>query len=187
MCAAPKLIVLDRDGVINADSDDYIKSAAEWRALPGSLNAIARLCASGYRVAVVSNQSGIARGLFDRAALAAIDAKMLAAVEGAGGRLAGVYYCTHSPNDGCDCRKPRPGLMRAVTEELNIAAFDDVPVIGDKLADLGLAEAIGARRILVRTGKGRATEDALTPSERHGLEVYDDLAAAVDALLEEER
>jgi len=182
MCAAAKLIVLDRDGVINEDSDDYIKSADEWRAVPGSLDAIARLCTDGFRVAVVSNQSGIGRGLFDRTALAAIDAKMRAAIASAGGDLAGVYYCLHAPGDNCDCRKPLPGLMRELAEDLGVASFADVPMIGDKSSDLELAAAVGARGILVRSGKGRATEATLTETERAKLEIYDDLAAAVDLL-----
>jgi D-glycero-D-manno-heptose 1,7-bisphosphate phosphatase len=180
-----ELVVLDRDGVINVDSDDYIKSADEWRPIPGSLEAIGRLTERGVDVAVISNQSGIARGLLDEQRLAAIDSKMRAGVAAAGGRLAGVYYCPHHPDAGCECRKPRTGLLEQLARDLDVSSFAAVPVIGDKTSDLDLARAIGARGILVRTGKGRVTEAALAAEE--AVEVYDDLASAVDALLDGDR
>ena len=151
-----KLIVLDRDGVINYDSDAYIKSPDEWRPLPGSPEAIARLNNAGYRIAVVTNQSGIARGLFDLSTLAAIHAKMHAVVAQAGGRIDAVFFCPHGPDNGCDCRKPKPGLF---IEALN--RFGAQPAetwaIGDQARDLQAAHAAGCRKVLVLTGKGQAT------------------------------
>src|SRR5512138_572861 len=123
--------MVDRDGVINEDSDEYIKSVAEWRPIAGSLEAIAALTRGGYRVAVVTNQSGVGRGLFDEATLAAIHRHMRAAVRAAGGELAGIYYCPHSPSANCDCRKPRPGLFRQLENELGLAVHG-APYIGDK-------------------------------------------------------
>lgn len=185
MSAPHKIIVLDRDGVINYDSDDYIKSADEWRPLPGSVEAIARLCAAGYRVAVISNQSGIGRGLLDVAALERIHAKMVAHVAAAGGRLDGIYYCPHTPDDSCECRKPKPGLLRELVADVGLTSLEGVPFIGDKASDLELALAVGARGILVRSGKG--TEAAAALGEAAEVEIYDDLAAAVDALLAQNR
>ncbi len=181
MSAPDKIVVLDRDGVINEDSDDYIKTPDEWHPLAGSLEAIGRLCSAGYRVAVISNQSGIGRGLFDITALEQIHAKMVAGVEAAGGRLAGIYYCPHRPNDHCSCRKPKVGLIRELAADLGLGSLAGVPLIGDKLSDLQLAKAVGARGILVRTGKGTQTAAAL--GDESELEVYCDLASAVDALL----
>ncbi len=180
MTDSTELVVLDRDGVINFDSDEYIKSADEWQPIPGSLEAIGRLRHAGIAVAVISNQSGLARGLFDTRDLEAIDAKMRASVRAAGGELAGTYYCPHHPDAGCACRKPRPGMLREIARDFGIESFVGVPVVGDKPSDLALARAVGARGILVRTGKGAATEAGLGSSP---VEVYDDLAAVVDALL----
>ncbi len=173
--AAP-LVLLDRDGVINRDSPEYIKSVSEWQPLPGSLKAIARLSAAGFRVAVVTNQSGVGRGLFSEATLAGIHAAMRAAVAAAGGELAGIYYCPHLPDAGCVCRKPRPGLLLEAVAELggNIA---EVPYVGDKLSDVEAARAAGARPILVGSRVGAAAAP--------GIERYADLAAAADVLIAE--
>jgi D-glycero-D-manno-heptose 1,7-bisphosphate phosphatase len=174
------VVLLDRDGVVNHDSDAFIRSPEQWRALPGSLEAIARLTRAGFRVAVCSNQSGIARGLLDEAELEAIHRKMCAEVEAAGGRIDGIFYCPHGPDAGCDCRKPAPGLLRQAAAALG---FDlrGVPFIGDAARDLAAARAAGARPILVRTGKGeRTVADGLAPEE-----VYADLAAAAAALIRE--
>jgi D-glycero-D-manno-heptose 1,7-bisphosphate phosphatase len=176
------LLILDRDGVINVDSDDYIRSPDEWLAIPGSLDAIARLGRAGYTIAVASNQSGLARGYFDRATLDAIHDKMLGEVEAAGGHLELIRVCPHGPDDGCDCRKPEPGLLLQIADALE-HDLQHVPVIGDSLRDLLAAVAVGASPILVRTGMGEQTAGALPP----GLEdtpVFDDLAAAADALIE---
>lgn len=170
-------MVLDRDGTINRDSADYVKSVAEWEALPGSPEAIARLNRAGYTVAVASNQSGLARGLFDEATLQAIHAKMRSAVREAGGEIDVIVWCPHHPDDGCDCRKPRPGLLHRLAEYYGVT-LAGVPVIGDSRRDLDAARAAGARPVLVRTGNGASTEAAGAGD----VEVYDDLAAAARAL-----
>ena len=180
------LIVLDRDGVINQDSADYIKTPAEWQALPGSIEAIARLSQAGLRIALATNQSGLARGLFDEAMLGQIHGKMLAEVEVAGGRIDYIFYCPHGPDDNCDCRKPKPGLLLQAAEHF-ACGFDHMIMIGDSLRDLQAAAAVGARKLLVKTGNGAKTlavlEDAAPEAQPDG--VYTDLAAAADALLAE--
>lgn len=174
-----KLVVLDRDGVINHDSDDYIKSTDEWQPIDGSLDAVARLCRAGFTVAVVSNQSGFARGLFDRETLDAMHRKMHREVAAAGGEIAGVFVCPHAPSDGCACRKPAVGLLRQLEADLG-TSVEGVPLIGDKPSDLDLARNAGCRPILVRTGKGRETERT---ASLEGVTVFDDLGAAVDHLV----
>lgn len=176
-----RLVVLDRDGVINEDSPDYIKSPAEWQPIPGSLAAIAKLTRAGIKVVVVTNQSGLARGLFDHATLQAIHTKMNAAVRAAGGRLSGLYFCPHGPDEDCPCRKPRAGMLRDVMRDLG-CSMSGVPVIGDSARDLAAAAEVGARPILVLTGKGRETLAQL----RAPVECYPDLAQAVESLLREE-
>lgn len=177
-----KLLILDRDGVINEDSDAYIKTLDEWRPIPGSLAAIGRLTAAGYTVVVATNQSGVARGMFDLPTLEAMHAKMDRLLAEHGGRVDRVFFCPHGPTDGCTCRKPRPGLFRQIAEHYG-AGLDGVPAIGDSLRDLDAAQAVGARPILVLTGKGLKTRERLGhPSP---FPVYPDLAAAVDALLAE--
>lgn len=181
--SASRLVVLDRDGVINHESDAFIKSPAEWRPLDGSLEAIAHFCRHGYTVAVASNQSGLGRGLFDRAALAAIHRKMRRAVAKAGGRIDRIVFCPHHPDDGCGCRKPAPGLLERLARHYR-RELDGVPVIGDSARDLEAAAAIGARPILVLTGRGRATQQALT-GRGQTIETYPDLRAAAAALVTE--
>lgn len=177
-----KLVILDRDGVINYDSDAYIKSPAEWRPIPGSLEAIAKLTHAGFTVTVASNQAGVARGLFDLDTLAAIHRKMQAAVEQAGGKLAGIFYCPHGPDDGCDCRKPKPGLLKQIARRFG-ANLHGVPAVGDSLRDIEAAESAGARPLLVRTGKGEITLASLGDPPR--VEVFKNLAAAADQLISE--
>ena len=184
MASGARLVMIDRDGVINEDSGDFIKSVAEWRPVRGSLEAIAALHRAGWIVTVVTNQSGIGRGLYDEATLALIHEHMRARVRAAGGGLAGVYYCPHLPDDGCECRKPKPGMFRALERELGVSVLG-APYIGDRLSDVEAAEAVGARPILVRTGTGAATE-ALLDGAR-GVPVFDDLAAAARSLLAEAR
>jgi D-glycero-D-manno-heptose 1,7-bisphosphate phosphatase len=169
-----KLVVLDRDGTINHDSDQYIKSPAEWKPIKGSLEAIARLTQSGHRVVVATNQSGIARGLFDMTTLNAIHDAMHRAVHQAGGRIDAIFFCPHANDANCECRKPRPGMLLEIGRRMN-APLEGVPVVGDALRDLQAAAAVGARPVLVLTGKGRKTRAAggLPP----GTEVFDDLAA----------
>ena len=174
-------MILDRDGVINHDSDDYVKSKSEWRPIAGSLDAIARLCRAGRSVVVVTNQSGLARGLFDRAMLDEIHAEMRRQVEAAGGHITEVFVCPHAPGAGCACRKPQPGLLHAVAESLGVSVAG-VPFVGDKRSDVEAARAAGCSPVLVRTGHGARTlagEPGLA-----GVSVYDDLAAAVDAWLQ---
>lgn len=178
-----RLVILDRDGVINVDSDNYIRSPEEWRPIPGSAEAIARLKRAGYTVAVATNQSGLARGYFDADTLAAIHDKMHATVRAAGGELDVIAWCPHGPDDACDCRKPAPGLLEQIGEQLSVS-LEGVPVIGDSLRDLEAAATVGGTPILVRTGKGRAVERALPPGLSQ-TPVFDDLAAAVDWLLGE--
>jgi len=176
-----RLIVLDRDGVINQESDDFVKSADEWIPLAGSIEAIARLSAAGFSVAVASNQSGLARGLFDVDALAEMHGKLRALVADAGGHIDHIAICPHGPDDNCDCRKPLPGLLHQIGRQLSVS-LHHVPVIGDSLRDLQAARSACARPILVRTGNGGKTEKSL-PAELSTIEVYDDLGAAVSALL----
>lgn len=183
MPGGSRLVIVDRDGVINEDSDEFIKSVAEWHALPGSLEAIAALGRGGFTVAVVTNQSGVGRGLFDEATLGEIHAHMRDAVRGAGGELAGIFYCPHRPDAGCDCRKPKPGLFRALERSLGISV-EGAPYIGDRVSDVAAALGVGARPILVRTGSGAVTERTLgDPS----VPVFDDLWSAAQSLLRGER
>lgn len=175
-----KLLVLDRDGVINKESSDFIRSPQQWQALPGSMEAIAALCRGGWTVAVASNQSGVGRGYFDEAMLAEIHAKMDAAVRSAGGQLGRVVYCPHHPDAGCPCRKPKPGLLRQLSTIYAVPASEMV-VIGDSLRDIEAALAVGARAMLVRTGNGRSHEESLP----EGVGVHDNLLAASAALLAE--
>lgn len=175
-----KLIILDRDGVINEDSADFIKSATEWQPIPGSMQAIARLHRNDWHVVVATNQSGIARGLLGRDALMQIHEKMHAAATEAGGRIDAVFFCPHGPEEGCNCRKPKPGLLLDIGQRLKME-LDGVPAIGDSLSDIQAAAAAGAAPILVRTGKGEKTSELTDfPSD---IPVYHNLAGAVDALL----
>lgn len=175
-----KLIVLDRDGVINEDSDDYIKSPEEFIPIPGSLEAIARLTQAGWRVVVATNQSGVARGYYDLATLHRIHDKLHRQLAVLGGQIEAIFYCPHGPNDHCDCRKPKPGLLRDIEARLKVS-LRGVPAIGDSLRDLEAAQAVGAAPILVRTGKGERT--LAKGQGLHGIPVYADLAAAIDELL----
>jgi D-glycero-D-manno-heptose 1,7-bisphosphate phosphatase len=174
-----KLVILDRDGVINHDSDQFIKSPEEWRPIAGSLEAIAQLSQAGYRVVVASNQSGIGRGLFDMAMLNTIHAKMHKAVAQAGGRIDAVFFCPHPADSDCDCRKPRSGLFHEIARRYHID-LKGVPAIGDARRDMEAARTAGALPVLVRTGKGRATLDEGLPYE---VSVFDDLARAVAWIL----
>ena len=178
------LVILDRDGVINQDSSAFVKSPDEWLPLPGSIPAIAALSRAGFKVAVASNQSGLARGLFDRRALRGMHRKLRRLVAAEGGRVARVEVCPHGPKDGCACRKPEPGLLYRLGRHFGVS-LDDVPVIGDSLRDLEAAMTAGARPILVRTGNGHKTEASLT-GELAETEVFDDLSAAAAALIREQ-
>ena len=175
-----KLVILDRDGVINQDSDAYIKSPEEWIPIPGSLDAIARLNHAGYYVAVATNQSGLARGLFDIDTLNAIHQKMLDELAKIGGHIDSFFFCPHGPDDDCDCRKPRPGLLHQISDRMD-ADLAGVPVIGDSLRDLQAADSVDASPILVLTGKGKKTLSEL--KDFGEVPVYENLAAAIDDLL----
>jgi len=176
-----KLVVLDRDGVINEDSDQYIKSPDEWIPIEGSLNAIARLSRAGIHIFVATNQSGLGRGLFDIETLHAIHHKMLTEIQHLGGTIDAILFCPHSPDEHCNCRKPAAGLYTAISDRTG-QSLQDVPVIGDSFRDLEAAIAVGARPILVKTGKGKRTIETHA-SELADIPVYDDLASAVDRLL----
>jgi len=174
-----KLLILDRDGVINKDSDQYIKSPDEWRPLPGSIEAIALLTQAGYRIVVATNQSGIARGLFDMATLNAIHNKMHKTVNQAGGRIEAVFFCPDTDESRSPCRKPSPGMFHAIAERFN-TSLTNVPAVGDALRDLQAAAAVGARPLLVLTGKGKKTNAAgKLPA---GTGTFADLAAVAQAL-----
>lgn len=176
-----RLIILDRDGVINEDSDDYIKCPSEWNPIRGSLEAIARLHRAGWRVVVATNQSGIARKLFDLDTLARIHETMHRRVIESGGLIDAVFFCPHGPDDGCCCRKPLPGMFHDIAERLHID-LAGVPAIGDSLRDLQAAQAAGASPMLVKTGKGFGTVSH--PAFDRSLPVFDDLYSAVSHLLD---
>jgi D-glycero-D-manno-heptose 1,7-bisphosphate phosphatase len=177
-----KLIILDRDGVINFDSDAFIKSPQEWRPIPGSLEAVARLNQAGYHVVVTTNQSGIARGLFTMPTLNAIHQKMHDAAQQVGAHFDAVFFCPHASDDHCDCRKPKPGMLNTLAARLE-TSLKGVPVVGDSLRDLQAGFVVGCVPYLVLTGKGEKTRDAggLPP----GTTIYPNLAAVVDKLLAE--
>ena len=169
-----KLIILDRDGVINEDSDLFVKSAAEWRPLPGSAEAIARFNHAGYRVVVATNQSGIGRGLFEMATLNLMHEKMHRVVAQAGGRIDAVFFCPHTAEMKCDCRKPKPGMLLEIAQRFNIDLMG-VPAVGDSLRDLQAAAAVKCETILVKSGKGLHT--LATGGLPPGTLVFDNLAA----------
>lgn len=180
-----KAIILDRDGVINFDSPDYILSPEQWQPIPGSLQAIAHLHQAGLPVALASNQSALARKMITQSEFEAIHAKMLLEIESAGGFLDHVAYCPHGPDDACECRKPEPGLVQECLDAIGMADQpEQVVMIGDSLRDVQAALAVGVRPILVQSGYGDAAKIA---QKAHALDpdipVYADLGSAVDALL----
>jgi D-glycero-D-manno-heptose 1,7-bisphosphate phosphatase len=174
-----KIVILDRDGVINEDSPDFIKSVAEWRTIPGSLEAIARLCQAGYRVFIASNQSGIGRGLFDYDAFSAMNDRLQKLLAEVGGRIEGIEFAPEHPDQATEKRKPSPGMLKDLAKRLQLT-LDGVPFVGDSLSDIECARAAGARPVLVRTGNGARTESEHAPQ---GVAIYDDLAAFATALL----
>jgi D-glycero-D-manno-heptose 1,7-bisphosphate phosphatase len=171
-----RMVILDRDGVINEDSDDYIKSAEEWVPIKGSLEAISRLKKAGCLVTVVSNQSGLARGLFDQAALDSMHDKMSSLLAQRGVELDGIYYCPHGPNENCLCRKPKPGLLLEIAKTFDIN-LKDTWYVGDKMTDVQAAKMAGARPALVKTGKGMRTLDKYGPLD--DVPVYENLVSFV--------
>ncbi len=177
-----RLVILDRDGVINRDSDEYIKSPNEWVPIPGSLEAIARLCRADYKVVVATNQSGIARGLFSVDTLNTIHVHMLERVHQKGGQLDAIFFCPHGPEDECLCRKPKPGMFLDLAERLKVN-LTAVPSVGDALRDLQAARAVNALPVLVCTGKGNLTLECLRDRDLANTAVYEDLSTFVDSLL----
>ncbi len=175
-----KLVILDRDGVINFDSDQFIKNPDEWKPIPGSLEAIARINQAGFRVVVASNQSGVGRGLFDMSTLNAIHGKMHKLLAQYGGRIDALFFCPHTADDKCACRKPKPGMLAEIAQRYSLA-LSGVAAVGDSLRDLQAAEKAGAQPILVRTGKGEKTL-AAGGIPAHTL-VFGDLAEAVEHLI----
>ncbi|MDW7745363.1 D-glycero-beta-D-manno-heptose 1,7-bisphosphate 7-phosphatase [Halomonas sp.] len=181
MPAAQRLVILDRDGVINQDSDDYVKSLEEWIPYPAAIEAIARLNRAGWTVAVATNQSGISRGYYGVVVLEAMHERLRELVREAGGEIAYIAYCPHGPDDDCDCRKPLPGLLEEIREALTLDSLEGSWMVGDSLRDLQAGEPMGCRPVLVRTGKGRRTEEKGEGLD--GAMVFDDLAAFVEWLL----
>jgi len=174
-----RYVLLDRDGVINHDSDAFIKSPDEWIPIEGSLEAIALLNAHGYQVIVVTNQSGVARGLFDEAMLEKIHAKMCRLVSEKGGQITAIYFCPHGADSDCECRKPKAGLLKAFAADFH-ADLTMIAVIGDSLRDLQAAEAVGAKPILVKTGKGQQT---LLNNPQLNIPVFENLYDAAQHLI----
>lgn len=178
-----KLVILDRDGTINEDSLDYIKSEAEWKPLPGALEAIAKLNHAGWHVVVASNQSGLGRGLFDVAALNAMHAKMHKLLATAGGRVEAIFYCPHAPDQACRCRKPQPGLFEQIGERYGID-LKGVPTVGDSARDIIAGAAVGCEPHLVLTGKGEALRGQPLPDNfPAGTRVHENLLAFADYLV----
>ncbi len=175
-----RMVILDRDGVINRDSADYIKSVDEWELLPGSLEAISRLKKAGYLVTIASNQSGIARGLFSEEELKQIHDKLESQLAMRGTKIDGIYYCPHGPRDNCICRKPKPGLLLKIAKHFNIK-LSETAFVGDNISDIKAAEMCGAKPALVRTGKGEYVMQHYP--ETVNVPVYDDLAHFVRATL----
>lgn len=179
----PRLVILDRDGVINHDSDEFVKTPAEWLPIDGSIEAIARLSSAGFTVAVATNQSGIGRKLLDKPALNAMHDKLRALVKDAAGDLDRIVYCPHHPDAGCKCRKPAPGLYQQLSRYYGVP-LDGVPIVGDSERDLEAARAVNARPILVLTGKGRKTAADLQQCG-DSVETFADLDAAATQLIAE--
>ena len=183
--STPPLVILDRDGVINHDSDDHIKSPDEWQPIAGSLEAITQLHHEGWRIFVATNQSGLARGLFDLSMLHRIHQKMREGLSEMGSQVDGIFFCPHGPDAGCRCRKPATGLLEDIAARLN-QSLASVPLIGDSHRDLAAAAAVGARPMLVLTGKGHGTLSAHQSGAKAlppGTHVFKDLAHAVSHLL----
>lgn len=172
-------MILDRDGVINEDSDAYIKSVQEWIPIPGSIAAIAQLSMAGWTVAVATNQSGIARGYYDLATLDAMHERLRTLVAEQGGEVGLIVYCPHGPDEGCDCRKPRPGMLKTIAAHYQ-ADLAGLWFVGDSWGDLEAALAVDSQPVLVKTGKGHKTLGKALPE---GTLIFDDLAAVARALI----
>jgi len=178
-----KLIILDRDGVINQDSDAYIKSEEEWQQIPGSLEAIAQLNKHGYKIAVTTNQSGINRGFYDHDTLNSMHNKLRRLLTPLGGKIDAIFYCPHIPEDQCTCRKPMPGLFHRVNQFFG-TPLNGVFAIGDSFRDLQAAMQVSAKPVLVLTGKGKITLDKNADEiKTHNIPVFQNLSAAVQEIL----
>jgi D-glycero-D-manno-heptose 1,7-bisphosphate phosphatase len=175
-----KLIILDRDGVINEDTPHYIKSAEEWHPIPGSLEAIAKLNHAGYTVIIATNQSGIGRGYFDVEALDEMHAKMQRELAKIGGKIDHIYFCPHTPDDNCDCRKPKTGMFEKIMHDYGLRDLKGVINVGDALREIQVGQIFGCRNILVLTGKGQKT---LQDNPDISAEIFQDLAALVNSLV----
>ncbi len=180
-----RLVILDRDGVINHDSDAFVKSPSEWLPIDGSIEAIAELSNAGFTVAVATNQSGIGRKLIDMPALEAIHKKMRQTVTDAGGDLGRIVFCPHHPDDDCDCRKPKPGLLNKLARQYGVP-INGVAMVGDSERDIAAAKAVSGRPILVLTGNGQRTAAALAEKNEE-VETYPDLLAAAKQLIANNR
>jgi D-glycero-D-manno-heptose 1,7-bisphosphate phosphatase len=177
-----KLLILDRDGVINQDSDDYIKSVDEWLPLPGAIKAIADLSRAGWTVAVATNQSGLARGYYDLATLEAMHQRLRTLVQQQGGEVGLIVHCPHGPDDGCTCRKPKPGMLKTIATHYQLP-LAGIWFVGDSLGDLQAAVAVDCQPVLVKTGKGERTLDKALPP---GCLIFDDLFAVSAHLLQQD-
>jgi D-glycero-D-manno-heptose 1,7-bisphosphate phosphatase len=185
---APKLVIIGRDGILNRFREDHVKEPAEWESIPGALEAVAKLNHSGWHVVVATNQSGIGRGMIDMAAVNAVHLQMMKLLVAKGGRIDAVFFCPHTPEDNCECRKPLPGMMLDIAERYGVD-LANVPMVGDTLRDLQAARAAGCPPHLVRTGRAASlTEEELTPwlAAVPGMVVHDDLAAFASHLLQQE-
>jgi len=180
MIQSNKLVILDRDGVINRDSDAYIKTLEEWIPYPSAISAIAQLTKAGITIAVATNQSGIARGYYSEATLQAMHDKLTELVEAQGGHISHIAYCPHGPDEQCHCRKPRPGLLQQIQQQLGMVTLKGSWMIGDSLRDIQAGEAVGCNTVLVRTGKGAKTEASAIGLEQ--ARIFDDLAEFADWL-----
>lgn len=185
---APKLVILGRDGILNQFRDDHVKAPAEWLPIPGALEAVARLNHAGWHAVVATNQAGIGRGMIDMASLNAVHVHMMKLLAAHGGRIDAVFFCPHTPQENCDCRKPLPGMMRQIAQRYGVD-LADVPMVCDNERDLLAAQAAGCRPHLVRSGRAGRLDDAQVAAwcaQVPGTAVHDDLAAFTEALLEGE-
>ena len=186
MASSMKLVILDRDGTINSDSDDFVKTPEEWLPLPGALEAIARLSHAGWHVVVASNQSGLGRGLFDVGTLNAMHTKMLKMLALQGGRMDAIFYCPHTAEDNCQCRKPKPGLFEQIGLRFGVP-LKGVPTVGDSLRDVLAGAAAGCEPHLVLTGKSEKYRGLPPPQDLPpGTRVHQDLSAFADFILARE-
>jgi D-glycero-D-manno-heptose 1,7-bisphosphate phosphatase len=186
MIHIPRLVILGRDGILNVYREDHVKSPDEWEPIPGALEAVARLNHAGWHTVIATNQSGIGRGMIDMASINAVHQRMMQCLAEVGGRLDAVFFCPHTPEDNCECRKPKPGLMKQIAQRYGIEPRT-VPMVADTLRDLHAARAAGCEPHLVRTGRAAGLSDAQVVEmvqQVPATEVHDSLNDFVDFLLE---